>query len=249
VTLTALSAKAKLPVSTVSRIANSLVVHGLLDLDAPTRCYVLGARLAFLGSRVSNQRRLAEAARPVLERLCAQSGEDSGLSVLRGTHALIADRAEGPHALKIIDVLGRPVPLYCGAFRKLLLAYQTPEWIDRYLDSTQLVRFTPRTPTSRHAIRRELRAIRERGCSVSFGEYLADAGGVAAPVFDPRDEIAGAVFVVGPRTRITEQTVPKLTRLVVQAGLDVTRLLRGDSGTTSARPRPASGRGSRGGRG
>lgn len=228
-TLTAICTRTRLPISTVSRIIDSLAEHGLIERGTDPRTYQLGPRLLLLSSRVRQRRDLGAIARPVLERLAKESQEDVALSVLRGTHAIIVDRVDGPNPLKIIEVLGQPEPLYCGAFRKVLLAYQPPEWIERYLASVRLVRFTPRTITSKRALREELEGIRTRGYALSFGERIPDAAGIAAPVFGLREEVAAAVFIVAPTSRLTQERVPGLASLVVEAAREVTALLHGNS--------------------
>lgn len=228
ITLTSLSAKADLPVSTVSRILHSLASYGFAEVDPSTRSYRLGSRLLFLSARANPRRELIEVARPVLKKLADKSHEDAGLSVLQGTHAVIIDRVEGPQPLKIMEMLGQPVPLYCGAFSKVLLAFQGPEFIDKYLTSTQLVKFTPTTITSKKVLREELRKIRELGHALSFGEYFPDGAGTAAAVFGFRDEILAAVFLSGPRSRITRETARSLAKLIVVAAQDLTRQFRGE---------------------
>jgi len=236
-TLTSLGAETGLPVSTVARILESLGAHGLVERDGERRRYYLGARLITLSSAVKYRRELIALARPVLEWLSAESEEDTGLSALRGPHAVILDRVDGPKPLKIIDVMNLPVPLYCGAFRKVLVAHQPEEWIERYLATTRYVRFTRTTITSRQAFRKELAAIRARGY---FGEHVPDAGGVAAPVFGPRGDVQASVFVVGPITRITPQTVPRHARLVMDAARRLTGVLRGEiaPGLAAVKDRP-----------
>lgn len=224
--LTYLSAKAGLPLSTTSRIVSSLVANGIVEHEPTTRCYRLGARLFFLGSQIIS-RPLSEVARPVLERLAQESGEDAGLSVLQGTYALIVDRVEGPHPLKIVEAMRQPVPLHCGAFRKVLLAYQPRAWIEDYIGSNKLQKFTPRTITRKAELRRELELIRTRGYALSYGEYLPDSGGVSAPVFGPRENIQAALFIWGPHSRLNEQTAQRLAKLVVEAAAGLTQLVRG----------------------
>jgi DNA-binding IclR family transcriptional regulator len=228
ITLTSLSAKAQLPVSTVSRILHSLASHGFAEVDPSTRSYRLGSRLLFLSARANPRRELLDVARPVLKRLADESHEDAGLSVLQGTHAVIIDRVEGPQPLKIMEILGQPVSLYCGAFSKVLLAFQGREFIDKYLMSTRLVKFTSTTITRKRVLREELRQIRQQGYAFSFGEYFPDGAGTAAGVFGFRDEILAAVFLSGPRSRITRETAPNLAKLVLGAAQDLTRRLRGE---------------------
>jgi IclR family KDG regulon transcriptional repressor len=228
ITLTSLSTKAELPVSTVSRILHSLTLHGFAEMDSFTRSYRLGPRLLFLSARANPRRELIDLARPVLKRLAGESHEDVGLSVLQGTHAVIIDRVEGPEPLKIMEPLGQPVPLYCGAFSKILLAFQDLDFIEQYVASTRLVRFTPSTTMSKKVLREELRRIRKLGQAVSFGEYFPDGAGAAAAVFGFRDEIIAAVFLSGPRSRITRDRAPGLVKLVTGAAQDLTRRLRGE---------------------
>jgi DNA-binding IclR family transcriptional regulator len=228
-TLSSIREETSLPISTVSRILDALATHALVERDGVQRTYSLGRRLLTLSSRIHQQAAdLIKLGRPLLERLAAESGEDVALSRLQGTHAMIVDRVDGPNPLKIIDVLGRPEPLYCGAFRKVLLAYQSSEWIEKYLASIRLVRFTANTIASKAALRRELERTREQGYALSFGERLPDAAGVAAPVFGVRGDLEAAVFIVAPTSRFTEARVPRLARLVVNTARTLTGLLRGE---------------------
>jgi DNA-binding IclR family transcriptional regulator len=228
--LSAIGAQVSLPLSTVSRILDSLAGHALVERDEDGRTYRLGRRLLTLSSGVRQRSAdLIRSAHPVLDQLAVASGEDVGLSRLQGVHAVIIDRAEGPNNLKIIDVLGKPEPLYCGAFRKVLLAYQSPEWIDRYLAMVKLIRFTPHTLTTKAVIREELARIRARGFASSFGERIPDAAGVAAPVRGATGEVEAAVFIVAPTSRFARATRSRLARQVVDAARALTARLRGET--------------------
>ena len=125
---------------------------------------------------------MASVLHPTLEALSVETGEDAGIAELHGKHAIVIDRVEGRHALRIIDVINRPEPLYCGAFRKVLLAFQTDDWIAEYLKATPLIAFTENTIRSKTDLRKEITTIRDQGFATSFGERLADASGVASPV-------------------------------------------------------------------
>jgi DNA-binding IclR family transcriptional regulator len=166
-------------------------------------------------------------ARPIIERLAAKTGEDSGLSILQGTYAVILDRVEGPNPLKIVEAMQQPVPLHCGAFRKVLLAYQPRVWTHEYLHSIKLEKYTPRTLMRKAAIFRELGLIRARGYALSYGEYLVDSGGIAAPVFDYRNDLQATLFIWGPYSRLNERTSRQLVPLVVDCAAELTKLLGG----------------------
>jgi DNA-binding IclR family transcriptional regulator len=218
--------------STVSRILDSLAGLAFVERDDDGRRYRLGRRLLTLSSGIRRQSSdLIKLARPLLEQLAAEAQEDVGLSRLQGNHAMIIDRADGPNNLKIIDVLGKPEPLYCGAFRKVLLAHQSPEWIEKYLGSLRLMRFSPHTLGTKTAIRQELERIRKRGLATSFGERIPDAAGVAAPVFGSAGEIEAALFIVVPTSRFGKTRASQLARLVVAAGRALTGRIRGETAT------------------
>jgi DNA-binding IclR family transcriptional regulator len=230
-TLSSIGAKASLPLSTVSRILESLAAHALVERDEDGRIYRLGRRLLTLSAGVRQQSAdLIRLGRPLLEQLAVRSGEDVGLSRLQGAHAVIVDRVDGPSHLKIIDVLAKPEPLYCGAFRKVLLAHQSPDWIEKYLNSVKLIRFTSNTLSTKTAVREELKLIRQRGFASSYAERLPDAAGVAAPVFGVRDEMEAAIFIVVPTSRFTEDRSSILAGLVVDTARQLTARMRGESG-------------------
>jgi len=49
-------------------------------------------------------------------------------------------------------------------------AITKPEWIEKYLNSVKLIRFTSNTLSTRTAVREELKLIRQRGFASSYAE-------------------------------------------------------------------------------
>jgi IclR family acetate operon transcriptional repressor len=68
---------------------------------------------------------------------------------------------------------------------------------------------------------------RRRGYALSYGEYLIDSGGIAAPVFDYRNELQATLFIWGPYSRLNETTSSSLIPHIVAAAAELTRLLGG----------------------
>lgn len=219
-----LSRRTGLALSTVSRIVGALAAHGIVDRTAARR-YRLGLRLVALASQVSPTRSLVEIARDPMLELARESGEDAGLAVLRGEHAVIIDWVYGPHPLKIIEPFSESVTLNC-AFRKVLLAFQGDKWVKAYLASTEFPRYTPETVTDPDRIWDEVQAIRRQRLAISRAENIADAGSVAVPVFAATGEIAATVFVTCPISRFTDDDVERLTRSVMGTGRAISDRLR-----------------------
>jgi len=225
--LKVLSGASGLAISTTSRLLDSLQTHGFVERDLTSKLYRLGRTCFLLAANSKPRTDLVSLTHPILQWLVDQTGEDAGLAELHGTHAVIIDRVEGGHALKIIDVIAKPEPLNCGAFRKVLLAHQDDAWIDSYIRSRKFERFTTRTITTAAGIRREIAGIRKRGYATSYGERLKDAGGIAAPVFDASGKIRASIQIVLPVTRMSSSANKHNISAVVSAARECTKKLGG----------------------
>lgn len=228
-----ISVAAGIPISTTSRLLTSMQQVGFVGRDEHTKLYRLGPRFLRLAASTPRRRDIAAVLRPSLETLCQRTGEDVALAELQGRIAVFIDRVDGHHALKLIDVINKPEILYVGAFRKVLLAFQTREWIDDYIASTPFARFTPQAISTAKQMWAEIRKVREQGYAVSFGERLADAAGVAAPIFDHNGSIRAAVQIAGPISRINKRTVRRFTMPVLEAAKNATEALAGHWPQTS----------------
>jgi len=222
-----ISITAGLPLTTTSRLLASMQQVGFVERDPLTKEYCLGPNFLRMAALVEPRRDIASLLRPYLEELTAATTEDSGLAELVGDTALLIDRVEGSHPLKIIDKLNKPELLYVGAFRKVLLAWQEPQWIDDYISRTPFEKFTDNTITNEKTLKEELAKIREQGYAVSLGERIADGGGIAAPIFGPTGKIRAAVQIAGPLARISQQSVIQLSKHVVDVSLKCTASLGG----------------------
>jgi DNA-binding IclR family transcriptional regulator len=55
------------------------------------------------------------------------------------------------------------------------------------------------------ALQKELEKIRQEGYAASFGEWILEASGAAAPIFGPEGVVLGALSISGPSARFTAQ--------------------------------------------
>lgn len=225
--LVEVSAACGLAVSTTSRLLDSLEREGFVERDYVSKKYCLGSRLLGFAAGVRPRKDIASVLHSVLEELSQQTGEDTGLAELQGSQAVIIDRVEGTHVLRIIDVINRPEPLYCGAFRKALLAFQSDAWIKDYIHRTEFIAYTEATIPNEAQLWKEIARIRRQGVAESFGERLSDASGAAAPIFDHAGNIRAVIQIAGPKTRINAETVDFYTSAVKSAGVAATRQLSG----------------------
>lgn len=105
--------------ATVHRLAVALVTHGLLRRDDAGR-FALGPRLVGLGHAAAAGWPIAEAARPALLALRAETGESVQLYVRDGEHRVCVVSLESPHELRTIVTEGARLPLSVGSAGRIL---------------------------------------------------------------------------------------------------------------------------------
>jgi DNA-binding IclR family transcriptional regulator len=131
----------------------------------------------------------------------------------------------------MMSYVGRKLPAYSTGTGKVFLAHLSEQDLKRFFHSVKMKRFTPKTLTSREALRLELAKIRMQGYAVDWAENEAEVVSVAAPVRDQTGEVVAAVSVAGPVYRISREAMrERIVPEVVRAATMISRRLGyGDS--------------------
>lgn len=220
-TIAELSEKMELPPSTIHRILQTFCEKKFVLRDEQSHTYQLGPALISLGRAASNNIRMQDAALPILKNLSYVTREDSYLVIQVGDKGLVLDKLDGPNHLKVVEEFGYEMDLHCGAIRKVLLAYQSSEYINYYLDHI-LDRPEAFPQTSRSALAAELRTIKENGISVSHGEYVHDAIGIGAPIFGAEGRVSASVGIIAPYSRVpSDQHLERLKEQVKHSSAEL----------------------------
>ncbi|GAA4038404.1 IclR family transcriptional regulator [Nonomuraea soli] len=205
VALAELARRTGLPKATIHRICADLVGWGALERSGSG--YRLGLRLFELGQRVSRPRALRDAAYPCMEELAFTTKETVHCAIRDGHEVLYVEKIGGYRLVSRPSRTGGRLPLHCTATGKVLLAFAGREVIDDVLGEP-LRRFTNHTITSPRRLRSELEQIRSTRVAVESEECRIGYLSVAAPVFDGRQQLVGAISVAAPTMRAS------VTRLV-----------------------------------
>ncbi len=184
--------------STVSRLLSTLAEAGYVDQAANGR-YRLGVRFVQLGNAVIDRLDLRELARPLLERLVAETGEAATLSIAGEHEAVTVDYVRSPQAVQSIAQVGRPSVAHATATGKVLLAFGgvTPP-------PGPLTQYTTRTIADPRSLLGEIERVRRNGWADAVGEREPDLAAIAAPVRGSRGELAAILGVQGPASRFDE---------------------------------------------
>lgn len=132
ISIAELSEQLELPPSTIHRILHTFCEKKYVIRDEYTHTYCLGPALISLGRAAASNVRIQDAALPILKNLSYVTREDSYLVIQVGDKGLVLDKVDGPNHLKVVEEFGYELDLHCGAIRKVILAYQSPEYLDYY---------------------------------------------------------------------------------------------------------------------
>ncbi len=208
-TVTDLSRRSGLPLSTTSRMVAELTRQGLLARSDDGRRIQVGVRLWELASRAAPMRGLREAALPFMEDLHTVIRHHVQLGVLDGHDVLFVERLSAREAvINVTEVAGR-LPLHASSSGLVLLAHAAPETQAAVLDAP-LRRFTPATITSPERLRVALSEIRKTGYAHAPGHIRGAAAGVAVPIRDLHETVIASLGVVVPNDETAARTVPAL---------------------------------------
>jgi DNA-binding IclR family transcriptional regulator len=221
-----LAARLGLHRSTASRLVSTIEARGFLERAAGQRLR-LGPEAARLGRIAVSGRDLLAIAKPIMDRLAAETGEAVTLAVPAGEEVLTVAESDGPRFVSSGNWVGVQTPLHCAADGKVLLAFDAAA-----SGGAALAGLTRRTITDPSALARELEAVRRRGFAVARGELEKGLHGLAVPVWDGGSCIA-ALCVSGPEYRLHGKFERGLAPLCVRAAAELERALGGE-------PNPAS---------
>lgn len=223
--LSDLSRRLRLSKSTLSGLLATLEHHGLVERADGTRAYRLGVAVLALGQAMRRRQDVGQIARPYLARLRDAIGETAVLHLPAGDEAIILERAESNHDLKVVAPPGHRLPPYAGAVAKVFLASRSDDELRSLLKTRRLPAFTPRSITAPAQYLEELRRVRRRGYATDDEEYLPGVRAVSSPVRSVGGSTVASVTVVGSAARMTRERMSAAAAAVTTASEEISRSL------------------------
>lgn len=202
-TVTAVADRLDVSKSTAHRHLNSLESRGYLVERGNE--YDLSYRFLAFSEYVSNTREGDELARQVVDELAERTGEHAQFFVEEHGWAVYVYGQAGEQAVYSGPGLGNTVHLHATAVGKALLAHAPSAFLEQFLAERELPALTENTLTETEALRRELETVREEGYALNREENIEGLHAVGVPIFDPDDDLFGALSVSGPTRRMHGQ--------------------------------------------
>ncbi len=206
--ITTLAAELNIDKGSASRLMATLAKYSFAEKDPDTRRYKLGPSVVSLSRSLLTKMPLRETAKPFLHQMVKETGECAHLGICSQKRMLYIDQVESPETLRVNAEIGSTAPFHCTALGKALIAWggaPLPE---------ELTSFTSQTITDLEALKDNLEQTRKQGYALDDEEYDYGVRCIAAPVFDYRGKVVGAIGISGPTARLTLEKVPMLSASV-----------------------------------
>jgi DNA-binding IclR family transcriptional regulator len=165
--------------------------------------YELGPTAFRLGAAFARKNALSHHVMPALQELVDRGTESASFHVRQDAeNRLCLFRVNSHHETLDRVEAGRVYPLRAGAAGHIILAFDGAEG--------------PRYD-----------GIRAERCNISLGERDPSCAAVAAPVFGPRDALAGVLSLSGPSDRFTPADIARMKTVLRSVAVQLTRALGG----------------------
>lgn len=198
--ITEIAARSDLPKSTVARLTRTLEEIGAVERVDDGGHYRIGSEIVALAGVASPTANLVSLARPHLRLLAELTGEDAGFSVPDGYRSHYIDQVSSDNDIQVRDWTGARISMHATPSGLVMLATWPPERLERFLERP-LEAFTDNTLIDPESLRKRLVDVRRDGFAWGFEEFTEGLNSVAAPVFDVRGRLVGALHVHGPAYR------------------------------------------------
>lgn len=224
--LSDLARRSKIDKATVHRMMNVMADAGLVEQQADTKLYRLGAGIIRMA-------RIRETCFPVtaiideaLEALMEKTGETSHASMISGRALGTIGICESHKSSRVSLEAGQILHFTSTASGIATLAFSDLSSIDRVLGA-EIEKVTQMTVTDPNEIRLQLDSVKADGFAYANQTFEDDVYGIAAPIFDETGFAVGSIAVASPAHRMTDEKRAQTTVYVVHSAKEVTAKLGG----------------------
>lgn len=215
-TLTKLSERAGIPLSSTLRLAQHLARLGALERQSDGT-FTMGLRMLEYAALAPRGHGLRAIALPYMEDLHRATRQHVQLAVRENDEGVIVERLSAPGAGKVLYYVGGRVPLHGTGLGLVLLAHSRPEFQDSYL-RRELFLEPEHTPLAASDLRAQLLSVQTTGVAHMARMLPEPAVSVGAPIFDRSGTCIAAISVLGSDgsidTRMLEPAVVAIARAI-----------------------------------
>lgn len=208
--------------ATVYRILTTFARHRFAEFDEVNQLWFVGLEAFRTGMGFLGRTQLSDRARPIMQRIMAETGETANLAILDGGEVIFVGQIETHEPIRAFFRPGTRSPGHASGIGKAIMAHFDEEALAARLP-LELTAHTPSTITDHAALKRELAEIRARGWAVDNEERTQGMRCIAAPVFNSFGEAVAGVSLSGPSVRVRPERDAEFGALIARAADEITR--------------------------
>jgi IclR family KDG regulon transcriptional repressor len=215
-TLTGIANSTNLSKPTVCRILKTLQELLMVAYDSVNRKYYLGPLVTKLArDPKTNHYYLITCAMEEIKKLWDVTGENVELNIMVGSQYDRIYEIMGRHKLKVFEGADPVGPIFVGSAAKVLLSQIGDKELKLFMKNINIKQVTEHSVTDKKKLMGQIRETRQKGYAISYGERIAGALCISAPVKGYYWPVA--LSLVGPESRLAFQTEDMIKRVTASA--------------------------------
>ena len=215
-----ISKQLELNKSTVFNIIYTLKNLEILE-QYPDGKFHYGTLLYLLGNANGKKSELIQTVHPYLEKINLETNLSAFLGIRSDLRAVILDKVDTTHDIKISAEIGMRLPLLAGAGGKALLSQLSNPEIDQILLANSLKKFTAKTCTDKKVFKNDVLNVRKEGIAFDDEEYIDGVVGFAAPLGMNRSDLQAAIWIVGFKQQVRKENKSNISNLLKKIAIDI----------------------------
>jgi IclR family acetate operon transcriptional repressor len=225
--LSDLAIRAGLSTSTAHRLLTTLEKRRFVQFDRTKSRWHVGARSFTVGATFARRRNFTALAVPYLRKLRDQTRETANLAVVEDEFIIVLTRMESREIMRSLTKVGGRVAMVASGVGKAVLATYSDADVSAIIHRHGMPRLTEKSIVRPSDLFRELRTIRGQGYAVDDEEAQIGLRCVAAVVHNNCTEPLAAISVSGMTSRVTDERLPMIGRMVREVAAELTAALGG----------------------
>jgi IclR family acetate operon transcriptional repressor len=225
--LSDLAIRTGLSTSTVHRLLATLESRRFVQFDRTDSKWHVGSRAFTVGATFARRRNFTTQAIPYLRKLRDLTRETANLAVVDDEFIIVLTRMESREIMRSLTQVGGRVAMVTSGVGKAVLATYSDEDVGAVIRHHGMPRLTEKSIVRPSDLFKELATVRQQGFAVDDEEAQIGLRCVAAVVYNALAEPLAAISVSGMTSRITDQRLPEVGRMVREVAAELTAALGG----------------------
>src|SRR6267378_3820702 len=222
-----LAIRTGLSTSTVHRLLATLEKRRFVQFDRYELKWHIGAQSFAVGATFARRRNFVAQAMPYLRKLRDQTRETANLAAVDDGSIIVLTRMESREIMRSLTKVGGRVAMVASGVGKAVLATYSDEDVNAIIRRQGMPRLTEKSIVRPGELFKELQIIRRQGYAVDDEEARIGLRCIAAVVYNDCSEPLAAISVSGMTSRLTDDRLPVLGRIVHEVAGELTVALGG----------------------